>query len=501
MNKKIPFTIWICFILLIAKGQDFRYTQYQYAPLIVNPALTASAYHLTFQANYRLQYRQPGPNYYTPAITFIAPFVKNESQRRWGGLGLSAISDKAGDAPQLINQGLSLSYAQNLYLGSGMNMSLGLQYGLYERRFDIQGLTSGSQYSNTIGFDPNASLNEPFLQSKVSYSDISAGVFLCKEDSNFNQVYYVGLSSRYLNRPDINFINYESRNTKDANLNPSVTLIAGIRIFNSDHWSITPDLQVNHFNNRNIINAGVGFHFKPEIDKESVFSNTRFSLIPRYVYRNSYGLGFEMRKQNFFVMVHYETYLAHATWRAGNQGVIETAVGFSYPLVKKKAPDPLPEYSLSDIKKYYPKNEVQEIGKRIEERQSAGNYEYVEDDDTTWYRTQKFSFELERRFKYGFNDTKLSDDGKQFANEILELLKKNPRVKLLVVGYTDNIGTEEVNLKISAARAKAFTDYLIKKGISPKRLRSEGKGESEPLNENRSKEERSLNRRVKFLLY
>lgn len=333
-----------------------------------------------------------------------------------------------------------------------------------------------------------------------------AGIYLSKEDSNFNQVYYFGLSSKYLNRPDVTFIPVsdkiaQSSSNNNGILNPTVTFLAGVKIFSNSKWSIVPDLQVSKFANNYFFNGGVNIHYYPQSEKESFLNNTRFSIIPRYVYQNSLGMGLEVRKNNFFLMVHYETYVTHSAWRAGTQGVMEASVGFNYLLVKKKEPEPLPEYKLSDIKKYYPRDEVKEIQKQIEQKQAARNYEYFEDDDTTWYKTQKFSFELEKRFKYSFNPSKLSEDGKAFIENILKLMKKNPRVKLLVIGYTDNIGTEEVNLQISRDRAKAFNDFLIKKGISPNRLRFEGKGETEALNENRTKEERSNNRRVKFQLY
>ena len=83
-------------------------------------------------------------------------------------------------------------------------------------------------------------------------------------------------------------------------------------------------------------------------------------------------------------------------------------------------------------------------------------------------------------------------------DELTELLLRNPRIWLEIQGHTDNIGTEELNLKLSESRANSVMDELLKRGIEPKRLRTHGFGYSAPLVPNDSDENRARNRRTQF---
>ena len=86
---------------------------------------------------------------------------------------------------------------------------------------------------------------------------------------------------------------------------------------------------------------------------------------------------------------------------------------------------------------------------------------------------------------------------REFAN----FLKENPKYKVRIEGYTDNVGNEEDNLKLSEKRAKAIYEELIKLGISEDKLSYKGYGEANPIASNDTKEGRAKNRRVIAVLY
>jgi outer membrane protein OmpA-like peptidoglycan-associated protein len=73
------------------------------------------------------------------------------------------------------------------------------------------------------------------------------------------------------------------------------------------------------------------------------------------------------------------------------------------------------------------------------------------------------------------------------------------KTTMQVEGYTDNVGSEDSNLKLSDARAKAVKDYLESQGIESNRLTSVGKGEAEPVAPNDTPDGRSKNRRVEIV--
>lgn len=81
-------------------------------------------------------------------------------------------------------------------------------------------------------------------------------------------------------------------------------------------------------------------------------------------------------------------------------------------------------------------------------------------------------------------------------DRLVSYLKRNPTYKIIIVGHTDNVGKEDQNRNLSAARAKAVTDYLIKQNINKNLIRYSGFGSSKPIATNATEEGRKTNRRV-----
>ncbi len=86
-------------------------------------------------------------------------------------------------------------------------------------------------------------------------------------------------------------------------------------------------------------------------------------------------------------------------------------------------------------------------------------------------------------------------------HELAKSLEKYPDTELLIVGHTDNVGTEEYNLGLSERRAAAAADYLAFRGVSRDRLQPAGRGESEPVASNDTDQGRTQNRRVEVAIY
>jgi OOP family OmpA-OmpF porin len=67
-------------------------------------------------------------------------------------------------------------------------------------------------------------------------------------------------------------------------------------------------------------------------------------------------------------------------------------------------------------------------------------------------------------------------------DEIADVLKRNPQIdRVRITGYTDRLGAESYNLKLSQRRADAVKRYLIERGVESKRLAAVGKGEANPV--------------------
>ena len=85
-------------------------------------------------------------------------------------------------------------------------------------------------------------------------------------------------------------------------------------------------------------------------------------------------------------------------------------------------------------------------------------------------------------------------------NAAVKVLKRYPKLALIIRGHTDRRGTAEYNLDLSLRRAQAVKDYLVDKGIASDRLDVEGLGFTEPVATNRTRWGRARNRRTEFKL-
>ena len=108
------------------------------------------------------------------------------------------------------------------------------------------------------------------------------------------------------------------------------------------------------------------------------------------------------------------------------------------------------------------------------------------------------SMSLSASALFDFDKAVLKPEGKQALDEVGDKItsKGATVVDIDVVGHTDSIGTEEYNQALSLRRATSVKDYIVSKGVDPSIIDVSGKGESEPVADNSTKEGRAQNRRV-----
>ncbi len=104
------------------------------------------------------------------------------------------------------------------------------------------------------------------------------------------------------------------------------------------------------------------------------------------------------------------------------------------------------------------------------------------------------------RLNFGNNDFSVTDEIVEQLADFAQFLKDNRGYKLIIYGFTDNIGSEEDNLVLSTNRAIVVKSILMRYGIQESRMSTVGKGESEPVADNSTKEGRAQNRRIEIEL-
>src|SRR5579875_34891 len=90
-------------------------------------------------------------------------------------------------------------------------------------------------------------------------------------------------------------------------------------------------------------------------------------------------------------------------------------------------------------------------------------------------------------------------EGRRKVDEAIRVLKENPGMHVNVDGYTDSIGSDAYNLKLSERRARTVADYMISQGIDRSRLTVRGFGKAHPVASNDTAEGRARNRRVEIV--
>ena len=96
-------------------------------------------------------------------------------------------------------------------------------------------------------------------------------------------------------------------------------------------------------------------------------------------------------------------------------------------------------------------------------------------------------FTLRSDVLFNFNKSTLKAEGQEALNQLFnELASIDPtQGNVLVIGYTDRIGSQNYNLPLSQKRAQSVVDYLVAKGIPAGSIRAEGRGKEDPVTGNK----------------
>lgn len=155
---------------------------------------------------------------------------------------------------------------------------------------------------------------------------------------------------------------------------------------------------------------------------------------------------------------------------------------------------------------------VLDLGKTYRFAATATGYKFfsrplkVDSADASRSRLKRVPLELLKKdeavvlenITFETGSAELKPESFEELDQVLQLLQTNPKVSLEISAHTDDVGSDDSNLKLSDRRAKSVVKYLTDKGVDAKRLVAKGYGETQPLAANDSDEARAKNRRVQF---
>ena len=99
---------------------------------------------------------------------------------------------------------------------------------------------------------------------------------------------------------------------------------------------------------------------------------------------------------------------------------------------------------------------------------------------------------------FDFDKAVLKAEGKAKLDDLVGKVKDISLEVIIAVGHTDSVGTDAYNQRLSVRRSEAVKAYLVSKGIEKNRVYTEGKGEKQPVADNKTSEGRAKNRRVEI---
>lgn len=102
---------------------------------------------------------------------------------------------------------------------------------------------------------------------------------------------------------------------------------------------------------------------------------------------------------------------------------------------------------------------------------------------------------------YPFNSVDILPAGRENLRNLAQSLQRYPGTEVLIVGHTDNVGSDAYNMTLSQRRADAARAYLVSMGVPGERIRTSGRGESEPVASNETPSGQQQNRRVEVAIF
>jgi type IX secretion system PorP/SprF family membrane protein len=455
-----------------AQAQQIPYSQYLHTPMFTNPAEVAAGNARQAVLNYRRQGSGQEDLISSAAVSYTQPFVSRNNGLTWGGLGVSVVTEQAGYMGMLKNNGLMAGYAHTVHLSQKVTMSAGLGFGVFQKGIDMSQITTSSQYYNG-SYNPGASQGEGADKA------------------------FLGVSVFNANRPNIAIFTDQDR------LPANLIVHGGYEIYNKSRIALMPTFRHMAQSSASQTNLGVLTSYLLSNNSGTLKSGS-LGLGTWYSVNRAAIVSLEITQPNYFIRFSYDLPVTEKVASRQINNAVELSIGWKKDIKRNipKKPVVLAEEVIEKVAEAQPKPMPAVAPKPVEvalkpvivpvaEIQPQTIREKLTDEERKLF-TSRLTFE--------FKSSKLTPASEQLVNDMLKVLKKYPEMQIEVAGYTDNVGSQEANQKISLARAESIRQQMLKGGIPADRIKTFGYGPANPIASNATEEGRKENRRAQFRL-
>ena len=481
-------------------GQYFQFNQNNFNTQRISPASPANSDYAGMSYIYRNQGTAGNVVINSHLLSGSFPLITSNSGKRWGGVGITMMDDRS--SPIYQQEQASFSFALNNALNRFQSIAFGIQSRYEQHSVDLAALKSSQKYlkdrfatpsDNTIG---SAEIN----QHNMSASAGAEWQFVDAE----------GVRRGYLSASLFDFYSPVAASQILNENNPVWVTAANFRAFRNGNLSIFPEAIYTKGGAQEVLN--IGMITRCDVKIASIANPYYVNVLTKYLSTGSGIFGLQYHNENFSLGASYEVLLTND--KTSNIGAFEIGLEIRR-LVRPEFKNKVLKRKLGTLQHQIAKTKTRTGTTTSQERSSQVEFDSVDHTTHKTFSEKLFAkrdsallvkrsskpIEIDRyvlKVNFGFNSTKMDSTAMRYLDELADALKKDLRFRLKLTGHTDNIGTPSANYQLSLHRANAVKAYLVQRGLASHIIKTDGRGMAQPLNENKTEQQRARNRRVEF---
>lgn len=315
-------------------SQDIHFTQIQYFPLTLNPAMSGANYALSANAIYRNQWKSVAVPYTTMGISVDGRMKKSPHGHILAG-GLKFFNDNTGDM-QLKSNDVSLNIAYHLNLQKNHKLGLGICAGIIQKSINYGAAQWGNQYNTSTGmYDNSIASNEQINSTNFIVPDAGIGVLYSFQKNerymrgNDNLRLNIGYSVFHLNRPALNYL----KNSNDKMYMRHVAFFNGEFGIPNSNFSIVPllVLQLQGPSTELLSGAYIKYMIQDQSHYTGLKKGTSFSIGSIYRNKDAVTTNFIIEYDSYAIGASYDFNISKLKTVSKSRGAFEVFLRFVLP--------------------------------------------------------------------------------------------------------------------------------------------------------------------------